>query len=265
MVALPPGTLLQLLYLEERLKFLPAGHFIEIGPGSGEITKLLLDLGWKGVSYDLEQKTIKSLEKRLKSYVSNKQFKGIASNFLNSSTSTTKVDLVISCMVMEHFSNEEELLFMDKARQSLNNKGLMIGLVPSSPSHWGIEDDIAGHYRRYTKDSIKTLMLQNNWKLLHTSGLTFPISNFLLPLSNYLVNKSEKNKLLLTTSERTRLSGRRNVKFKTHFPKFISLFINKSTLTPLHYLQKLFSKSEKALVILFEAKPYASQNRKNTN
>jgi hypothetical protein len=46
---LPPGTLLQLMYLRERLEKLEPGRFIEIGPGSGEISKLLLDLGWGGV------------------------------------------------------------------------------------------------------------------------------------------------------------------------------------------------------------------------
>jgi hypothetical protein len=42
MVVLPPGTLLQLMYLGDRLKDIPAGRFIEVGQGSGEITHRLL-------------------------------------------------------------------------------------------------------------------------------------------------------------------------------------------------------------------------------
>ena len=61
---LPPGTILQLMYLNERLKKLPAGRFVEMGPGSGEITNLLLKLGWNGVVYDLERQTIERLKKR---------------------------------------------------------------------------------------------------------------------------------------------------------------------------------------------------------
>ena len=45
---LPPGTILQLMYLRERLENIKPGRFIEIGPGSGEISGLLLDLGWTG-------------------------------------------------------------------------------------------------------------------------------------------------------------------------------------------------------------------------
>jgi 16S rRNA A1518/A1519 N6-dimethyltransferase RsmA/KsgA/DIM1 with predicted DNA glycosylase/AP lyase activity len=52
MVVLPPGTLLQLMYVQERIRLVAPGRFIEIGPGGGEITKLLLDHGWSGYSYD---------------------------------------------------------------------------------------------------------------------------------------------------------------------------------------------------------------------
>lgn len=69
MVVLPPGTLLQLMYLRERLKQLPAGRFIEIGPGSGEITNLLLKQGWSGYAYDLEVKTIDALGERFHDHV----------------------------------------------------------------------------------------------------------------------------------------------------------------------------------------------------
>lgn len=131
----------------------------------------------------------------------------------------------------------------------------MIALVPSSPSHWGIEDDIAGHYRRYTKHSIETLTSVSGWKLLHIAGLTFPISNFLLPISNFLVNRSERSNLKLSTLDRTKLSGRRQVKFKTFFPSIFGLLLNKYTLSPMYILQKLFSKSEHALVLYFETQP----------
>ena len=47
---LPPGTLLQHMYLRERLRDRPAGTFVEVGVGSGHMSRLLLDLGWSGVS-----------------------------------------------------------------------------------------------------------------------------------------------------------------------------------------------------------------------
>ncbi len=49
MRVLPPGTILQLMYLRERLRDINPGRFIEIGPGSGEVTSVLLELGWGGI------------------------------------------------------------------------------------------------------------------------------------------------------------------------------------------------------------------------
>ena len=255
MAVLPPGTLLQLMYLQERLAHRQPGRFIEIGPGSGEITRLLLDYGWSGCSYDLEEKTITSLKNRFAKEISEKRFVAIHGDYTAADPSAEKVDLVISCMVMEHLEDDAERAYMAKSAACLNSSGVMIGLVPASPAHWGIEDDIAGHCRRYTKETLQRLVGGNGWTLQHVAGLTFPVSNLLLPISNFLVNRSERSKLTLSALERTKHSGRRQVNFKTHFPSMLGLLLNKVTMFPLHLLQKLFSGSQSALVLYFEAQP----------
>lgn len=262
MVVLPPGTLLQLMYLQERLHRLPPGRFIEIGPGSGEITSLLLSCGWTGCSYDLESKTISSLRLRFAKEIVEHRFMPINGDYLSSSAlpEDEKVDLVISCMVMEHLEDEVQFAFMKKSESCLKKEGIMIGLVPSSPEHWGIEDDIAGHYRRYTRESIERLAVDSGWKLSHIVGLTFPLSNFLLPVSNFLVNRSERQKLSMTILERTKQSGRRSVRYKTHFPFLLGLLLNKYTLLPMHLLQKGLARSKNALVLFFEARPGSGGN-----
>ena len=254
MVVLPHGTLLQLMYLRERIRQVPPGRFIEIGPGSGEITRLLLDHGWSGYSYDLEEKTIGSLQERFGKEISENRFLPLNENYLFS-PAPEKVDLVISCMVMEHLEEGAQSTFMSKSADALKLGGKMIALVPASPAHWGIEDDIAGHCRRYTRAGINALVDNNGWKLLHISGLTFPVSNLLLPVSNFLVNRSERQKLSLSPLERTKQSGRRSVRYKTHFPLVLGFLLNRYTLYPLHLLQKVFPNSERALVLIFEAQP----------
>lgn len=257
MAVLPPGTLLQLMYLRQRIRLVAPGRFIEIGPGSGEITKLLLDNGWSGCSYDLEPETIDKLQQRFAREISEGRYLAINEDYLSPSASSEadKVDLVISCMVMEHLEDDAQRDFMEVSVARLKPEGFMIGLVPSSPGHWGIEDDIAGHCRRYTRASIETLATSSGWKMLHTAGLTFPVSNLLLPISNFLVNRGERSKLGLSLLERTRQSGRREVKFKTHFPSVLGLLLNEVTMYPLYLLQKLFARSERALVLYFEAQP----------
>lgn len=264
MVVLPPGTLLQLMYLRERIRQVQPGRFIEIGPGSGEITRLLLDYGWSGCSYDLEAKTIATLSNRFAKEIAEHRFMPINDDYLSPllPPATEKVDLVISCMVMEHLEDDAQFAFMQMSEKYLKKGGIMIGLVPASPAHWGIEDDIAGHCRRYTRAGIETLAAASDWKLLHIAGLTFPISNLLLPVSNFLVNRSERSKLALSLLDRTKHSGRRRVKFKTYFPSILGILLNEFTLSPVYILQKLFAKSEHALVLYFEAQPCSGAKRK---
>ncbi|PTY04040.1 class I SAM-dependent methyltransferase [Verrucomicrobia bacterium LW23] len=252
MKVLPPGTILQLTYLEERLQQIIPGHFIEIGPGSGEITSLLLKQGWTGTVIDYQDTTIEGINNRFPTEIQSGRLKTMIGDYLSASF-IQKANLIISCMVIEHLNDTEEQAFMNKASTLLAEHGLMIGLVPSCPAYWGIEDEIAGHYRRYTRDSIQQLTERNGWKLKHLSGLTYPVSNILFPVSNFLVKRSEAHKLKLSKLDQTKLSGQRKVPFKTSFPSVLGLILNKHLLLPLHWLQKACSGSQKAMVLYFEA------------
>lgn len=244
------------MYLKERLQKLPIGDFIEVGPGSGEISNLLLSLGWKGSAYDLEFDTIQRLESRFSHQIDGGKYKAVNCDFLSLDPNITpKGDLIISSMVMEHLNEDLENRYMQQAKMLLKPNGLFVGLVPSSPKYWGIEDEIAGHHRRYTFDSIQKLTHDTNWHLSHCVGLTFPISNLLFPLSNFLVEKKESHKISLSNLQKTKASGKRNVKYKTHFPSIFSIFLNSYFLFPFHLLQKIFLYSDSAMVIFFEAKP----------
>jgi hypothetical protein len=171
----------------------------------------------------------------------------------NRSPDFEKVDLIISCMVLEHFEEDRESAFLLSAAQSLRAGGIMIGLVPASERHWGIEDEVAGHCRRYTRHSVASLCKRTGWHCSHLAGLTFPVSNLLLPLSNFLVSRFERSRLNISPSERTKMSGDRNVPLKTRFPSVLGLVCNTLTLRPLHWIQKCFRHSDSALVLYFEA------------
>lgn len=165
-------------------------------------------------------------------------------------------------MVMEHFDDKNESEFMRLSIGLLKGTGEMIALVPASPAHWGIEDEIAGHYRRYTRAKLNSLANDNHWVIRHIVGLTYPISNCLLPISNFLVKQAESSKIGMSDIEKTKASGIRKVQFKTHFPRILSFVLNRHVLLPLHWLQKTLSSSGGALVLYFEAVPSQKSNGK---
>ena len=97
MKGLPPGTILQLLYLEERVKQIDPGRFLEIGPGTGEISRMLLNMGWAGVSYDLEPQTVQRLRLRFSREVEEGRYRPVCGDFLASvDADLGHFDMVIS-------------------------------------------------------------------------------------------------------------------------------------------------------------------------
>ena len=176
-------------------------------------------------------------------------------DWVNDAPANEQADLVISSMVIEHLPDDEETRYFERCLDVLTEDGQAIVLVPASPRHWGVEDDIAGHIRRYTREGVTRRLEHLGWRVQHIAGLTFPLSNLLLPLSNGLVRRAEGARRTLSERERTRLSGDRHVAFKTHFPSVLAPVLNERALRPLHALQKAFVNHDAALVLYVEARP----------
>jgi SAM-dependent methyltransferase len=256
-VTLPPGTLLQHMYLRERLRRRSPGRFVEVGVGRGELSNILLDLGWTGIGYDVSDDAVTVAGEVNGAQIARGRYELRAEDWLNVEPSA-RVDLVISSMVIEHLADEEEERYFERCRSWLRPGGLAILFVPASPAHWGIEDEIAGHVRRYTRQGIERRLRELEWVPGHVAGLTYPLSNVLLPLSNILVRRAEEGKRELSMEERTRRSGVRDVPLKTRFSPAFGLLLNRFTLYPFHLLQKAGRTSAKALVLYVECGPLNS-------
>lgn len=252
---LPPGTILQLMHVRERLTRIKPGVFVEVGPGTGEITALLLELGWRGTAYDLSTETVESLQNRFSDAIRSGTLAVAEADFCTLVLEPQSVDLVISSMVIEHLDDATEAQYFEKARACLTAGGVAIHLVPAHMRYWGIEDDIAGHFRRYSYASTQALADRLGWQIEHMSGLTFPLSNLLLPLSNRQVKQHEADKLALTYLDRTKDTGHRNVPYKTTFPPYYRYVMNRYTLFPFYVLQSVFARTSRAMVLYVELKP----------
>jgi hypothetical protein len=158
-------------------------------------------------------------------------------------------------MVLEHLKPKDENWFLKKAVRSLKPNGMLILLVPSCPDYWGVDDELNGHYRRYTFRDLRSKAKQNGLDVRHLVGLTYPLSNIIFPISEYLVLRAERANKYLSEIEKTRRSGNRNVPFKTTYPWFFSLILNEWCLYPFYLLQKMNSKNARSMVIYAELMP----------
>lgn len=251
---LPPGTILQHMYLKERLSARRPGTFVEVGVGSGHISRLLVDLGWRGIGYDLSGEALARAEAVLAPELATGRMALQEGNWLEAADGEP-VDLVISSMVIEHLSDADEARYFARCRAALAPGGRAALFVPASMRHWGIEDDIAGHLRRYTAEGLRSRLAALGWRPDHTAGLTYPLSNLLLPVSNALVSRAERQKEALSLQARTEASGRRDVAGKTSFPSMARLLLNEATMAPFHMLQKAGRHNPNALVLYAEASP----------
>lgn len=251
MIAEAPGTILQMMYLRRRYKSFKPNNFYEIGCGKGVFSNLMLKDGIVGKAIDLNGRAVERSAVHNSRFIENANYTVEQADFLQQEE-IRKYDMVFSCMVIEHLPDVTLIDFMNKAKSLLTEKGRIAFLVPASMKHWGIEDEIAGHIKRYEKEDVELLAEKLGMKVGHIAGLTYPISNWLFGISNRIVKKNESNKLNLSQKEKTIYTGSREVSFKTDFPKIFGLILNPFIMFPFHLLQVLNRKNKDSMVLYFE-------------
>lgn len=247
----PPGTILQSMYFKERLKGVQPGRFVEVGAGRGLLSNSLLEMGWEGSAYELNAESVAIAADVNRAAIEARRFNLIENDWLDSQ-SGNPVDLIVSSMVLEHLSDVDEQRYFDRCKKLLKPSGTGVLFVPGCPAYWGVEDEIAGHFRRYTFEGLRQRIEDCGLKVRHIVGLTYPVSNLLYPISEHLVRRAERHKVDLSLQDRTRLSGNRTVKFKTTFPSLLKVLLNEVVMYPLHLLQKLNAGNGRSMVIYAE-------------
>jgi 2-polyprenyl-3-methyl-5-hydroxy-6-metoxy-1,4-benzoquinol methylase len=101
----PPGTILQHLYLTERISRISPGRFVDVGVGAGHISDVLLSLGWSGAGYDLSAEALEHARRRTARFLADGRFSLHNLDWLENDIAGP-VDLVISSMVLEHLDEE---------------------------------------------------------------------------------------------------------------------------------------------------------------
>lgn len=258
MYGLAPGNILQALHFRRRLqafrrKLGRPPKFIEIGAGGGWLSQVALAEGCSGRGYDLNPESCQANARRNSGAIAEGRYRVLNERFSTRCTLRDgPVNLVFSSMVLEHLTRSEIRDMVQASRAVCRTDGVFAAFVPAGMRYWGIEDEIAGHRRRYEIPDIEDLARRENLQLRYWTGLTFPISNLLRLPSNWLVARAESARLGDSMEERTIASGHRDVLFKTRYPVWLRWLLNRWTLWPFDVLQRLFGRSGRSMVLYCE-------------
>ena len=130
-------------------------NFIEIGAGTGNVSRYLISKGFKNIS--VGEMHISGL-RYAKTYGINKcyQFDLMDSPFNNEFDSVGLFD------VLEHIEDSNRAL--KNVHKMLSKNGYVFLTLPAHNWLWSREDAIAGHKKRYTREEIIKELMQNGFE-----------------------------------------------------------------------------------------------------
>jgi SAM-dependent methyltransferase len=238
----PPGTFCNNQALRDILNGLPVRpqSFVDVGCGGGAVSKVLLDMNMKGTAIDYSTEALKIAREELKDYAALGRIAIVEGDATKDVAVSKDHDCGISYMVMEHV--EDDVGFARQCAQLVRDGGHFVFAVPGRRDKWTVEDETVGHLRRYDRDDLKAVLEKAGLQDVKVISVAVPVANLLLGVSDYMIKRSGElsKKDTMSLEEQTKLSGIREIPWKTVFPAWVKIILNPITLYPLFVIQRLF-------------------------
>jgi SAM-dependent methyltransferase len=171
---------------------------LEIGPGEGSLAaRLASRFEYVGVEPDRQACT--KAQRRLARIGRGTIVCGDASSLERERT----FDLICAFEVLEHI--EDDVAALRDWSGLLRDQGFVLVSVPANPARWGPADRKVGHYRRYERDGLASLLLETGFKDPEIWTYGFPLGYLLEAARNTL---SRGGQTAAPLSARTAASGR---------------------------------------------------------
>lgn len=242
-------------------------RFVEVGCGAGDLSAILLERGYQGMGVDFSSSAIAMASENLKAPLAEGRYQLLEGDIMQSDNVAKyhkAFNLSLSMMVMEHI--EDDVQFIKNLAELTIPEGMVMLAVPGRMDRWGIEDDTVGHLRRYENYDLQRVMEAAGLKDVVVWSVAVPTANMLFSLGNFFIKKSaEVKKVNSTLREQTELSGIREIPFKTVFPAWFRLILNRVTLYPLFVLQRLFYRTNLGLTMLAVGRVVAEEKDSISN
>jgi SAM-dependent methyltransferase len=207
------------------------GRFVEVGAGTGRMTTAFLERGFTGICYDLGDITRDLLRRNLAPF-------GASAVVVDSlgDVPAESCDYVMAFEVLEHLESDAEVL--RSWLQLLKPGGRVLVSVPAHARKYSDEDRAMGHYRRYERQQLKSLLSDAGCTQTRVYSYGFPIAILTRRGSRALSrwDAGRKERARCAPQELSILSGieRSAVSIR------LSRILNRHTLAPFIALQRLF-------------------------
>jgi 2-polyprenyl-3-methyl-5-hydroxy-6-metoxy-1,4-benzoquinol methylase len=235
----PPGTHCTNEALRDIVKQVQPRTFIDVGCGSGNISKLLCSLGLRGIGIDFSKLAIATSAITLRPEIEAGWYRLVEGDARDLGSEIPPADFGISFMVMEHV--HDDIAFVRHVSAFVVPNGYVAICVPGRKDCWTFEDETVGHLRRYERADLKRVLEAGGLHDVKVWSVAVPIANILLRAGSWLVKRSpEAAKLARNQREQTETSGIREIPWKTVFPSWARFILNRHALYPLLLLQRLF-------------------------
>lgn len=224
-----------------------ARTFADVGCGAGSVSLELCRRGMKGIGIDRSADAVRVAGERLAEHIAAGRYEISLAEV--EELPHDSLDVAISLMVAEHL--HDDVGFVHAVARLVRRGGQVIIGVPGRRDHWGYEDEVAGHLRRYERDELRQLLESAGLEEVVVWSVAVPVANLLYRIGNRLVRRSTSDDVASQTQrEQTDSSGIREVPWKTVFPRWCGLILNRYTLAPLFLVQRAFYRSALGITLL---------------
>ena len=169
--------------------------FLDVGCGSGDVSKHLGQRNWDGVAIDFSEYAVRKATDSL-SYFPNINVR--QEELMDQNNHYSSVFLLD---VLEHIHDDNEAI--EKISSLLKPSGHLVIVTPSNPNEWRWDDEYYGHYRRYSLNALTVLLRRNNFSVVLYWDVTYPVYWLMRRIYTRLLSKKTGNNI----SNKTKLSS----------------------------------------------------------
>jgi len=158
-------------YLYQSIKPYLGQKILEVGAGTGNITRYLLQAG-ETIATDVSPIYVERLKTEFSSYDGFKAFVWDVTTPPLSEIKDAKIDTVVCLNVLEHVEDDRKAL-LNMHEVLLPASGTLVLLVPAHEALFGPVDESLGHFRRYGKKDLCGLLEDSGFEIVKCMDFNF--------------------------------------------------------------------------------------------